>query len=52
MTTAAAVGGAVPMIMHRMGADPAVATGPFVTTSVDIIGITAYFAIAQALLGV
>jgi magnesium transporter len=52
MTTAAAVGGAVPMVMHKIGVDPAVATGPFVTTSVDIIGITTYFLIAQILLGI
>jgi magnesium transporter len=52
MTIAATVGGGVPMLLQRAGIDPAVATGPFVTTAVDIIGILAYFLIARALLGI
>jgi magnesium transporter len=51
LTMAATMGGAVPMLMQRFGVDPAVATGPFVTTSVDVIGITVYFLIASALMG-
>ncbi len=51
MTLAASVGGAVPLLCQRVGIDPAVATGPFVTTSVDVIGILSYFLISQALLG-
>ncbi|MFT4791339.1 MAG: magnesium transporter, partial [Arcticibacterium sp.] len=33
------------------GIDPAIATGPFITTSNDIFGILIYFSIAKAILG-
>ena len=46
MTTAAFVGALVPVLLHRMNLDPAVATGPFVTTSVDILGVVVYFLVA------
>ncbi len=52
MTIAAAVGTSVPLILDRMRIDPAVATGPFVTTSVDVLGLLFYFFLAHALLGV
>jgi magnesium transporter len=51
MGIAATVGGTMPLIFQRLNIDPAVATGPFVTTSVDILGILAYFIIATLLLG-
>jgi len=51
MSVAALVGSLVPMLFARMNIDPAVATGPFVTTSIDIISIFFYFVIATALLG-
>ena len=50
MTVAAVVGAGLPLVFHRLSIDPAVATGPFVTTVVDIAGILMYFAIAQALI--
>ena len=50
MIVASTVGAAIPMILSSLHFDPAVATGPFVTTAVDILGILAYFAIAMALL--
>ncbi len=50
MSVAALVGGAFPLIFERMGIDPAIAVGPFVTTSVDITGIAVYFMIGRALL--
>jgi magnesium transporter len=52
MTIAAAVGTGVPLILDRFGVDPAVATGPFVTTSVDVMGLLFYFSLANAWLGV
>jgi magnesium transporter len=52
MSVAALVGSLVPMIFARMNIDPAVATGPFVTTSIDIISVFFYFTIATALLGI
>lgn len=51
MTVAALVGSMVPMVFARMNVDPAVATGPFVTTSIDIIAVFFYFEIASILLG-
>ncbi len=50
MIFAAAIGAFVPMALQRMNFDPAVSTGPFVTTSIDIVGITAYFIIATLLM--
>lgn len=51
MSIAALVGSFVPMIMARINIDPAVATGPFVTTAIDIISVFFYFMIATTLLG-
>jgi magnesium transporter len=52
MSVAALVGSCVPLLMARLNIDPAVATGPFVTTAVDIISVYFYFMIATALLGI
>jgi magnesium transporter len=51
MAIAALVGSFVPMVMARLNIDPAVATGPFVTTSIDIISVSFYFFLATTLLG-
>lgn len=51
MSIAALVGSLVPMIFARINIDPAVATGPFVTTSIDIISVYFYFQITTLLLG-
>jgi magnesium transporter len=51
MLVATAVATAFPLILERLHIDPAVAAGPFVTTSVDIIGIFIYFLIAKIMLG-
>jgi magnesium transporter len=47
---AALIGTFVPIILNNRGIDPAIATGPFITTSNDIIGILAYFYIAKLIL--
>ncbi len=52
MTIAAAVGTCTPLILDRFGIDPAIATGPFVTTSVDVMGLLFYFWLATMFLGV
>ena len=52
MTLAALSGSLMPMFFARINVDPAVATGPFVTTAIDIISVTFYFIIATALLGI
>jgi magnesium transporter len=51
MSISALVGSLVPMAFARIHIDPAVATGPFVTTAIDIVSVTFYFMIATALLG-
>jgi magnesium transporter len=40
----------MPVVLKRMGVDPAVAAGPFVTTANDITGISIYLALSTALL--
>ena len=45
------VGTFVPLILNKRGIDPAVATGPFITTSNDIFGIFIFFFIAKLMLG-
>ncbi len=44
---AALFGTFVPLMLNRFKIDPAVATGPFITTSNDIIGLAIYFMIAR-----
>jgi len=39
------IGATIPIIMKRLGADPAIATGPFVTTMNDIVGLSIYLSI-------
>lgn len=46
MTGAALLAVALPMLFQRIGADPAIATGPFVTTAIDVFGVLNYFLIA------
>ena len=48
---AALVGTFVPIILNKRGIDPAIATGPFITTSNDIFGIFLFFYIAKVMLG-
>ncbi|MEZ4549706.1 MAG: magnesium transporter [Desulfobacterales bacterium] len=52
MAVAALVGSFMPMMFARMHIDPAVATGPFVTSSIDIISVLIYFQVATILLGI
>jgi magnesium transporter len=52
MSVAALLGSIVPMAFARINIDPAVASSPFVTTSVDIISVFFYFEIATTLLGI
>jgi magnesium transporter len=50
MTTAAVVGTLAPVLLKRFGIDPAIASGPFVTTANDIIGIVIYMSSAMLFL--
>jgi magnesium transporter len=49
--TASFLGTFIPITLEKYGIDPALATGPFITTSNDICGIIIYFTIAKAILG-
>ena len=50
MTIATAVGASVPLILKKLSFDPAISTGPFVTTAIDILGVALYFIIASCIL--
>jgi magnesium transporter len=45
----ACIGTVVPLMLDRFGVDPAIATGPFITTSNDIIGLAIFFLMASLL---
>ena len=47
---ASLIGTFVPLLLEKWGIDPALATGPFITTSNDICGILIYFSIAKLIL--
>ena len=51
MAMAATIGTFVPLVLKRFGFDAAIATGPFVTTSIDILGVMLYFYTARFILG-
>jgi magnesium transporter len=46
MFVAAFIGASVPLLLHRLKIDPAIATGPFITVSNDIIGLAIYMTMA------
>ena len=47
---AGVLGATIPLLMKRFGVDPAIATGPFVTTTNDVIGILIYLGLATTLM--
>ncbi len=51
MALATVTGTLAPIILHKFNIDPAVAAGPFVTTSIDILGIAIYLIVASSMLG-
>ncbi len=52
MSVAALIGSLLPMLFARVNVDPAVATGPFVTSAIDIVSVFFYFQLATFLLGI
>tara|TARA_R110001632_G_scaffold155584_5_gene273775 strand:- start:2297 stop:3646 length:1350 start_codon:yes stop_codon:yes gene_type:complete len=46
------IGTFIPLFLHKRGIDPAIATGPFITTSNDIFGILIYLWIAKMILNI
>ncbi|MGB3453011.1 MAG: magnesium transporter [Moheibacter sp.] len=51
IVNAALIGTFIPIFLDKRGIDPAVSTGPFITTSNDILGVFIYFMIAKVILG-
>lgn len=52
IVVAGLIGTFIPLFLHKRNIDPAIATGPFITTSNDIFGILIYFWIAKLILGI
>lgn len=52
IVVASLIGTFIPIVLDKYGIDPALATGPFITTSNDILGIIIYFSIARLVLGI
>ena len=50
VVASAIIGTCIPILLGKLGVDPAVATGPFVTITIDAIAIVLYFSIATLLL--
>jgi magnesium transporter len=50
ITVAATMGALVPILFKKINIDPAIATGPFVTMTNDIVGLFIYFGLAVTLL--
>lgn len=48
---AAVAGAGIPLLLHRVGIDPAVATGPFITTANDVVSMLIYVGLATQMLG-
>ncbi|MGX7024076.1 magnesium transporter [Vagococcus hydrophili] len=51
ITVANLAGSFIPMLMEKLGFDPAVASGPFITTLSDLTSVLIYFNIAQLFMG-
>ena len=51
IVVAALVGTFVPIVLNKQGINPAIATGPFITTANDIFGIFLFFYVAKIILG-
>lgn len=49
MAIAVSVGTLLPILLERLRIDPAVSTGPFVTSAVDVLGLVTYFLVANFL---
>ena len=50
MTVSGVTGSAIPIVLCRFGADPAVASGPLITTVSDLCALVCYYSIAWAMI--
>jgi magnesium transporter len=48
---ASMMGTITPLILDRLGVNPALASGPFITTANDLLGLAVYFSVAHLLYG-
>ena len=46
---ASLLGTLIPLVLDKMGFNPALASGPFITTTIDLIGLAVYFTVAHLL---
>lgn len=51
LSMAAVIGATIPLIINKLKFDPAIASGPFITTLNDILGLFIYFTVATLMLG-
>lgn len=49
---AAIIASSLPMLFQRLGTDPALASGPFVLTSIDVLGVINYLIVASLIFGI
>jgi len=49
---AAIIASSLPMLFQRLGTDPALASGPFVLTSIDVLGVINYLIVASLTFGI
>jgi len=52
LMTASVLGTGIPLLLERLRVDPAVATGPFVTTLIDLIAVVVYFLVCSQVFGI
>jgi magnesium transporter len=50
--SSAVIGAGLPLVVRRLGGDPAVVASPAITTIVDITGLLIYFTVASMTLGI
>ena len=46
---ASLLGTLIPLILDKLGFNPALASGPFITTTIDLLGLAVYFIVAHLL---
>jgi magnesium transporter len=49
---ASTIGTIIPLVLHKYKIDPAIATGPFITTLNDVVGLFIYFTIGMLIYGI
>ncbi|MBN1881739.1 MAG: magnesium transporter [Deltaproteobacteria bacterium] len=50
ITIASTLGTLMPIMLHSMGFDPAISSGPFVTTATDVVSMLVYLVLATAII--